>query len=88
LQRGTKLCISRIFILQLNRNFSIILFEIRRYCLFVQTTFEFNDEIMKILIHTIHTEQANLNKKTSYEEIIDEFASYKTRKTNFIVYIY
>jgi hypothetical protein len=31
-----------------NRNISIILFEIRRRCLFVHTTYGFNDVIMKI----------------------------------------
>jgi hypothetical protein len=72
--RGAKLCKSRIFILQLNRHFAIIFFEILRRCLFVYTTCEFNDEIMKIRY---------LNKKNSYEKSIDEFASHEARKSNF-----
>jgi hypothetical protein len=45
-----------IFTLQLNRNFFIILFEIRRCSLFVHTTRKFNEKIMKIA-------QGHLNKK-------------------------
>jgi hypothetical protein len=46
--RGVKLYKSHIFNQQSNRNFSIILFEIRRYYLFIHTTRKFNDKIMKI----------------------------------------
>jgi hypothetical protein len=63
LQRGAKLYKSRIFIQQLNRHFSIILFEIHRCCLFVHTTCEFNDEIMKIghLNKTFHIKKLSMN---------------------------
>jgi hypothetical protein len=54
--RGTKLCESRIFILQPKQHFFIVLFEVRRCCLFLHTAYEFNDEIMKIA-------QGHLNKK-------------------------
>jgi hypothetical protein len=52
--RGAKLCKNRIFILQLNRNFFIIFFEICRRYLFLHTMCEFNDEIIK---------KKHLNKK-------------------------
>jgi hypothetical protein len=63
LQRGAKLSKSRISILQLNRHFSIILFEIRRFYLFVHTACEFNDEIMKIghLNKTFHMKKLSMN---------------------------
>jgi hypothetical protein len=53
--KGAKLCKFRIFILQSNRHFSIILFDIRRCYLFVHITNEFKDEIVKIA-------QGHLNK--------------------------
>jgi hypothetical protein len=54
--RGAKLCRNRISILQSNRKFSILLFEIRKCCLLIYTTCESYDEIMKIA-------QVNFNKK-------------------------
>jgi hypothetical protein len=75
LQRDAKLCKSLMFILQSNRYFSIILFEIRRWCLLVHAASEFNDGITK-------TTQGHLNEKMSYGEIVEEFSGLKARKAN------
>jgi hypothetical protein len=65
LQKSVKLCKNRIIILQSSRYFSIILFKIRRCCLFLHTTCECNDKIMKIapghLSKKFHTKKLSMN---------------------------
>jgi hypothetical protein len=71
-RKRTQNCAKVVF-LSYNRNFSIMLFELSRCCLFVHTTCELNDEIMKIA-------QGHLNKKIHMKELPMNLPARKTEK--------